>query len=174
METVIRPAPDDGRDPERPPRPRRPNALTLLAGALGVVIIVGVHLALAAPMRVPIIHPDELGYLMDARFLARGGLSAPIQYYPGFSLLVVPIWMATRVPTTAYRSALVVNAALAGVGAVLAWRLTTWLVPQLVGWRRAVVVALACGYPPFLLYGDFALAEVAFGALFSGVVLLAA
>jgi len=148
--------------------------LTVLAAALGVVAVVAVHVALAAPMRVPIIHPDELGYLLDARYLARGGLSAPIQYYPGFSLLLVPIWMATRVPTTAYRGALAVNAGLAGVGAVLAWRLTSWLAPQLVGWRRTVVVALACAYPPFLLYGDFALSEVAFAALFSGVVLLAA
>jgi len=173
-ETAIRSAPEDERDPERPPRRSRPSALTLLGGGLGVLVVVAVHLALAAPMRVPIIHPDELGYLLDARYLARGGLSAPIQYYPGFSLLVVPIWMATRVPTTAYRGALVINAALAGVGAVLAWRLTAWLMPRLAGWRRVVVVALACGYPPFLLYGDFALSEVAFAALFSGVVLLAA
>jgi hypothetical protein len=172
-ETVIRSAPDEERDPERPRRSRS-RALTALGATVGLVAVVAVHVALAAPMRVPIIHPDELGYLLDARYLARGGLSAPIQYYPGFSLLVVPIWLATHVPTTAYRGALGVNAGLAGVGAVLAWRLTAWLTPQLVGWRRAAVVALACGYPPFLLYGDFALAEVAFGALFSAVVLLGA
>jgi len=146
----------------------------MVLGLIGVGLVVGVHLVLSAPMRVPIIHPDELGYLDNARFLARGGLRSGTEYYPGYSIALVPLWWFTRAPELVYRGALVINAVVGGLGAVLTWALLPRLVPRVVGWRRAVVVALVCAYPPALLYGSFALAETTFAVVFAIVVLLAA
>ena len=138
-----------------------------------LLLLVGAHLTLAAYMRVPIIQPDELGYLQNARFLARGGPRSETEYYPGFSLLLVPLWWITTNPSFAFRGALVIEALLAGVGAVLWWRMTALLAPTLQGWRRALVVLLTLAYPSALLYGNFALAEVTFAVVFAAVVLLA-
>ncbi|MHB8665745.1 MAG: hypothetical protein ACYDH6_23945 [Acidimicrobiales bacterium] len=157
----------------RPPQARRRISLVALGGG-AIVVIIGAHLALAAFMRVPIIQPDELGYLQNARFLARGGPRSETEYYPGFSLLLVPLWWFSTSPNIAFHGALVIEALLAGGGAVLVWRLTALLAPGLLGWRRALAVLVTLAYPSALLYGNFALAEVTFATVFTGVVLLAA
>ncbi|GAC1533332.1 MAG: hypothetical protein NVS3B12_12600 [Acidimicrobiales bacterium] len=146
----------------------------VLVGLASVAALVAVHLVLSSPMRVPIIHPDELGYLENARFLARGGLRSETEYYPGFSLLLVPLWWLGTAPLTIYRQTLGLEAVLAGLGGWATWRLTPRLAPGLSGWRRLVLVAMVSVYPPFLLFGDFALAETAFAAMFAVVVLAAA
>ena len=145
-----------------------------LVGISGLTLLIGVHLVLSAPMRVPIIHPDELGYLENARFLARGGLRSETEYYPGFSLLLVPLWWMSRAPALIYRQTLELEAVLAAAGGWVTWRLTSHLAPALAGWRRIVAVALVVAYPPFLLYGNVALAETMFVAVFGLVVLAAA
>ena len=149
-------------------------AARLAGGAAGVGAIIAVHLILAWPVHVPIIHPDELGYLLDARVLARGGVRSAVEYYPGFSLLLVPLWLGNAGPLTVFRDTHVVQALLSGVGAVLVWRVTTLLAPGLVGWRRVVVVGVVSAYPAALLFGDLALSEVAFTTTFVAVVVLAA
>ncbi|GAC1313455.1 MAG: hypothetical protein NVSMB12_05180 [Acidimicrobiales bacterium] len=143
-------------------------------GIAAVTLLVGVHLVLSAPMRVPIIHPDELGYLENARFLARGGLRSETEYYPGFSLLLVPLWWMSKVPALIYRQTLELEAVLGGLSAFLAWRLSAHVAPALTGRRRLAIVSLVAAYPPFLLYGDVALAETTFVVVFGIVVLLAA
>ncbi|HEY2429326.1 MAG TPA: hypothetical protein VGI06_10370 [Acidimicrobiales bacterium] len=159
--------------PVAPPVHRRRwvGGLLAVVGLAGVVIA---HLAMSAPVRVPIIHPDELGYLLNARVLARGGLRSQVEYYPGFSVLLIPVWWATSSPLTVFRSTLFVQAGLSGVGALLSWRLSRVLAPGLGAWRRALVVAVVCAYPSFLLYSDLALSEVAFATIFVGIVVLAA
>lgn len=151
--------------------PRRPRWRWLLA-PLGVLAVFGAHLALAWPMRVPIIHPDELGYLLNARVLARGGVRSPVEYYPGFSLLLVPLWVGAVSSLRVFRETLGVQAGLSAVLAVLGWALSGVVAPSLAGWRRVVVVGAVCTYPAYLLYSDLALSEVAFAAGFTGVVLL--
>lgn len=169
-----RPGAPERKGPGSAPRRRRSAIGPLLAGTAGLTLLVGIHLVLSAPMRVPIIHPDELGYLENARFLAHGGLRSETEYYPGFSLLLVPLWWLSRSPSLIYRHALELEAVLGGLGAWLSWRLTPHLTPGLVGWRRLAVVALVAIYPPFLLYGNFALAETAFVCVFAIVVLATA
>ncbi|GAC1310502.1 MAG: hypothetical protein NVSMB16_07130 [Acidimicrobiales bacterium] len=146
----------------------------IVVGLASVAALIGIHLVLSAPMRVPIIHPDELGYLENARFLARGGLRSETEYYPGFSLLLVPLWWLGAAPLTIYRQTLGLEAVLAGLSGWATWRLTPRLTPGLSGWRRLILVAVVSVYPPFLLFGDFALAETAFAAVFAVVVLAAA
>jgi hypothetical protein len=143
-------------------------------GAAGLGAIVAIHLVLAWPVRVPLIHPDELGYLLDARVLARGGVRSAVEYYPGFSVLLVPLWLGGAGPLTVFRETHVVQAILGGVGALLLWELTRSLAPGLAGWRRVLVVGAVCAYPAELLYGDLALSEVAFATAFIGVILLGA
>src|SRR5437773_8621331 len=80
----------------------------------------GVHLLLASRMRAPVVHADEYSYLYEAHYLALGGpLPHTAGYaealgYPGYSLLLAPLWWISMDPAEAYRGALVVNALLAG------------------------------------------------------------
>jgi hypothetical protein len=143
-------------------------------GILLVAFLVAGHLLLGHFMRVPIIHPDELGYINNARYLARGGLKPTVQYYPGFSLLLIPVWLVTTDPLHVWRTALVINSALAGGAGVVTWSLCRRLAPNLAGWRRLLVTATVCLYPPFLLYSNLALAECLFAFLFGVTVLVAA
>ena len=145
-----------------------------LLGVVGLAAVVAAHVALSAPIRVPIIHPDELGYLLNARVLAKGGLTSQVEYYPGFSVLLIPLWLTSNAALTVFRSTLYVQAGLSGIGALLAWRLSRYVAPALGPWRRALVVGLVSAYPSFLLYSDLALSEVAFATVFAGVVVLAA
>jgi hypothetical protein len=149
-------------------------AVLIGAGALGGIgTIVAVHLVLAWPVHVPITQPDELGYLLDARVLARGGVRSPVEYYPGFSLLLAPLWRGGAGPLTVFRDAQVVQAVLSAIGAVFLWRSSGWLAPTLAGWRRVLAIGVVCAYPAALLYGDGALSEVAFATVFLAVVVLA-
>jgi hypothetical protein len=175
MATTVRPAP---RDEATPPAPaggrRRWTPLAVAAAVVAVAAVVAAHLALMAPLRVPVIHPDELGYVQNAHYLARGGLKPTTEYYPGYSLLLVPLWWLTREPLTVWRGALVINAALAGVAVVLAWCLLERLAPELDRRWRALIVAATAAYPALLLFSDFSMAETAFAAAFLGVCVLAA
>src|SRR5579871_3543367 len=174
MATTVRPAPRDEALPPGGPSVGPPGRRLWALAALGIAVVVGAHLALMAYMRVPVIHPDELGYVQNAHYLARGGLRPTTEYYPGYSLLLVPLWWASRVPLTVWRGALVVNSVLAGATAVLAWCLLGRLSPGLNrGWRALIVTATAA-YPALLLFSDFSMSETAFATAFLGVCLLAA
>jgi hypothetical protein len=163
MATTVRPAPSDEASPPVPGRDRRRwPPLAVAAAALAVLAVVAAHLALMAPLRVPVIHPDELGYVQNAHYLARGGLKPTVGYYPGYSLLLVPLWWLIHAPLTVWRGALVVNAVLAGVAVVLAWCLLGRLSPGLDRRWRALIVAATAAYPALLLFSDFSMAETAF------------
>jgi hypothetical protein len=172
---IISPAPDRQADlavPERRARHRRALAGTI--GAILVVGLVGTHLLLGARLKVPIIHPDEFGYVYNARHLALGGARPDTQYYPGFSLLLTPFWLVTRAPLTVWRGALVLNAVAAGLAGLVTWALCRRLIPRLGAAPRLAITALVCLYPPFLLYSNMALSECLFVLVFGIVVLIAA
>ena len=173
MATSVRAAASEGApapgSPARSPSPWGP-----IAALVAVGLVIAVHVALMAPLRAPVIHPDELGYVQNARYLARGGLRPTTEYYPGYSLLLVPLWWLSRDPLTVWRGALIVNAALAGLSAVLAWRLLARLAPDLDTRARGLVVTATIAYPALLLFGDFSMSETAFATAFLGAALLAA
>jgi hypothetical protein len=175
MATTVRPAPRDEASPPAPAGGRRRWApIAVVAAAVAVAAVVAAHLALMAPLRVPVIHPDELGYVQNAHYLARGGLKPTTEYYPGYSLLLVPLWWLSRDPLTVWRGALIVNAALAGLAVVLMWCLLGRLAPELDRRWRALIVAATAAYPALLLLSDFSMAETAFATAYLGVCLLAA
>ena len=178
-ETPVTSEPATHRDPGEPDSvgPRRSLLRRLGPWGLGLLlfaILVGAHVVLSVFMRVPIIHPDELGYLDNARYLAHGGIKPDTEYYPGFSLLLIPVWLLSKDPLTVWRAALDINAALSGLAAVVTWMLTRRLAPALTPWRRLAVTAIIATYPSFLLYSNLSLAECLFVVMFGFVVLIGA
>ena len=161
-------------DATRPHTQTRGRRWPWLVGIVLVAVLVGGHLLLGHFMRVPIIHPDELGYINNAHYLTRGGLKPTVQYYPGFSLLLVPVWLVTSDPLHVWRTALIINSALAGAAGIVTWTLCGRLASNLTGWRRLLVTATVSAYPAFLLYSNLALSECLFAFLFGVTVLLGA
>jgi hypothetical protein len=75
----------------RDPRDLRRDALLLLAAA--TLAALGLRLAVGLPLTGPMVLPDELGHLAQARWLAGGGsmtLVAVPYYHVGYPLLLVP------------------------------------------------------------------------------------
>src|SRR5690348_11825415 len=130
---------------------------------------VAVHAGLTVHMHTPVIHADEYGYLMGAHFMARGGLATAKPFSPGYSLLIVPLWWLSDSAATVYRWTLEINAVLAGLTALLLFRLARRLRPdsRTVTWAVAVVVV--CAYPALLLWSNLAISE---NLLVPGFVLL--
>jgi hypothetical protein len=134
---------------------------------LGFVLLVALHLALAMPMRAPIIFGDETANLGIARFLASRPpyplLAHPVQgwvpYYRfGYPLLLAPAWRLTSDPLTVYRAALVLNGfLLASLFPLLAaFARRTLALPR----REAALTAFAASlYPSFLLQSNLTWSE---------------
>lgn len=130
-----------------------------------VALVAGTHLWLAAHMRAPVVQADEFGYLYGAHYLALGGPppatpgypAAP--YFPGYSLVLVPLWWASRHTATVYHGALVVNAALAALAAWLASVLAGRLAPGMSPRLRALVGLVVAAYPSYLLFANLAESE---------------
>jgi hypothetical protein len=120
---------------------------------------VAVHLALSRHMATPVIHADEFGYLMGARYLARGGLPTGMPYSPGYSVLLVPLWWLSDNAGTVYRWALDANAVLAGLTSLLLYRLGRRLFPESAPAVVAAGTAAVAAYPPLLLWSNLAQSE---------------
>jgi hypothetical protein len=129
-----------------------------------VVAVAAVHVWLSSYMRAPIVQADEFGYLYGAHFLALGGPSpvtstcsticSSSPYYPGYSLLLAPLWLIWQTTSTVYHAALDVNTALAALTAWLVYVLAGRLAPNIAPWSRALVALVVAAYPSYLLYGN--------------------
>lgn len=129
-----------------------------------VVAVALVHVWLSSHMRAPIVEADEFGYLYGAHYLALGGprpatagcraICSASPYFPGYSLLLVPLWWASHATATVYRAALGVNTALAALTAWLASVLARRLAPATRPWTRALVGAVVAAYPSYLLFAN--------------------
>ncbi|MCV2394182.1 hypothetical protein OEB99_07675 [Actinotalea sp. M2MS4P-6] len=90
---------------------RRARNRTLLrwlvaAAAVAVALLVHVHAALGSTT--PVWGEDEIGPLADARVIAAVGepwTLSKLAYYPGWSVLLAPLWWITDDPQTVYRLA---------------------------------------------------------------------
>lgn len=145
---------------------------------LGFLLLAALHLALAAPMRAPIIFGDETANLGISRFLAGRPpyplLAHPVQgwapYYRfGYPLLVAPFWRLDADPLAVYRAALVLNGfLLASLFPLLAaFARRTLALPR----RDALLTAFAASlYPPFLLQGSLTWSESLLIPAVAGVV----
>lgn len=141
-----------------------------VAAPLVVVVAVAlVHVWLAGHMRAPIVEADEFGYLYGAHFLALGGprpataactvVCGAGSYYPGYSLLLMPLWWASQVTATVYHGALAINTGLAAISAWLAYVLAGRLAPAVRPSYRATVALVVAAYPSYLLFGNIVESE---------------
>jgi hypothetical protein len=135
-------------------------ALWLLIPCLLLVVL---HTWVALSRDRPLIFADEAGYLGNARFLA-GGL--PIKmfkagaYYPGYSLLLIPVYWLGLSPPHTYQLALIVNGLLLSSAyfSLVAW--TRWLLGENSKYVYGIAFAASL-YPTFLVQPGFAMSESA-------------
>jgi hypothetical protein len=129
--------------------------------ACGFVAQLLVRLLMAAGRTVPLMIPDETGYLLTARLLsggAVGDMSGRTFYQAGYPLLITPVYWLTGDPAAVYRCVLTVNALLGAVLFLLAY---TGLRRLDVGRLPAYAFAHAAALLPGLMqWGQFALTDV--------------
>lgn len=171
MLTPTAPSPEvvDGsagqRLPEANVRPKRARRLTpafwsaWLPPVVLALATVAVHVLLSRHMHTPVIHADEFGYLMGARYMALGGVPTGMPYYPGYSLLLVPLWLISPHTDVVYRWALDVNGVLAGVTVLLLYALARRLAPTARRTTLAAAVVAVAAYPALVLYSNLAESE---------------
>lgn len=134
----------------------------LLAGA-AVAVTVALHAAAAASARVPLWSDDEIGPLATARLIA--GVGEPLtlnhlSYYPGWAVVVAPLWWVSGDPGSVYRLAV----ALAAISACLT------IIPLAAIARRAgasgpvavVLASVVMAAPSRVVMSDYAVIEAFF------------
>lgn len=120
------------------------------------------------------IWPDEPAQLAMARFFAGGtrwDMHDHSTWKPGYALVISPIHWFTDDPATVFRSAMVINAVLGGVAAVLLVLLTRRLT-SLSPWGSAVAAAVAMSVPASLFATDFVWSESLLVTLFLATLLV--
>jgi hypothetical protein len=142
--------------------------------AASSLFLVAVHTYVALSRDRPLIFADEAGYLGNARFLA-GGL--PIKmfkagaYYPGYSLLLIPVYWLGLSPEHTYQVALVLNGLLLGTAyfSLIGW--TRWLLGENSKYSYWIAFTASL-YPTFLVQPGFAMSESAAIAVATALPLL--
>jgi hypothetical protein len=130
----------------------------LACGFVGQILV---RLFMAAGRTVPLMIPDETGYLLTARLLsggATGDMSGRTFYQAGYPLLIAPVYWFTGDPAVVYRCVLGVNALLGAMLFVLAYAgLRRFQVGRLPAYAFAHAAALL---PGLMQWGQFALTDV--------------
>ncbi len=117
--------------------------------------------------RVPVIYPDEAGYMGWAYKMLYGNGDG-LRYLPGYSLILAPILAVFKNIQLAFPVITAVNALLGGVFALLVLNLCFKLEKN-----HAVLTAVCvCLYPSYALYVDMALCETLLTMLFAILILL--
>lgn len=133
-----------------------PLGLSLLLAS----IVAAAHLLFARlSVAVPYVFGDEAGYLTKAAALAGVPTDAYSSYYPGYALLLAPLYALSPDTLTIYAAVQGLNALLSGLAAWLLLALSGELAPTQPVGRRWLAVLVIAGYPAFLAYSAFALSE---------------
>lgn len=109
--------------------------------------------------RVPIIHGDEAGYLLNAAALVGYKTDAYSSYYPGYSLPISLAFLGGADPDTVYDRIQAINALLWAFAACTAYMLVRLLRPQISTLHLTLVLAVTLLYPAHLMYGSLSLSE---------------
>ncbi|WP_431837338.1 hypothetical protein [Cellulomonas sp. Y8] len=91
------------------------------AAVISVLTVAAVHLYAASRAHGPVWTDDEIGILANARVIAGVGEPydlAHLSYYPGWSVLLAPLWWVLSDPADVYRAG-VLLAALCGIALVV-------------------------------------------------------
>lgn len=122
--------------------------------------IAAVHFLFArASVAVPYVFGDEAGYLTKAAALAGHPTDAYSSYYPGYALLLAPLYAVEPHTLAIYPWVQLLNAALAGSAAWLLLAIADTLAPDRPRGARWLAAAAVGCYAPTLAYSAFALSE---------------
>lgn len=156
-----------------------PNVLVHRIGAWPLLLVggwilqVGIRLVLAVHQRVPMLIPDESGYLLAARLLtggAVGNLSGRTFYQVGYPLLISPAFWFSDDPITVYRIVIAINSLIGASLFFLAYiALRRVDLPRGRAYLLATVAALL---PSEIYYGQFAMTDAVLPVVVLGWLLL--
>jgi hypothetical protein len=137
-----------------------PPHLRAAASWLVFALVALAHLVFARlSVAVPYVFGDEAGYLTKAAALAGLRTDAYSSYYPGYSLLLAPLYGIEPHTQAIYDAVQILNALLAGVTAVLLFGLARELAPRQSPLRQGAAALAATSYAPFMAFSAFALSE---------------
>ena len=145
--------------------------LTLFSG---VVFLIGI--LLSRNMTGPVFYEDGMGYLANARHLAGTRISPELAptgfYYPGYSMLIAPLYLMPIGPDSIHQGVLLLNAALGSFQFLLGYFFLRRLVG--IGTLSAVAASLVAAlYPGVLLLQSYAFSDNLFRVVFLGCVIAA-
>lgn len=116
---------DDEVNPPAPTRRRRAvpaaRSLTWAGAVVASLAVVVLHLRAGLAVHGPVWSDDEIGILANARVIAGVGEPydlAHLSYYPGWSIVLAPLWWITTDPLEVYRYAVLLSS-LAGIATML-------------------------------------------------------
>jgi hypothetical protein len=130
--------------------------------ALAIGFIAVVHFAYSLLVAVPIVRPDEHGYLMNAAALAGYRTDLLLPYFPGYSLFLVPAFLTGASLETVFTLVKIVNTVFFAGTFYLLIKLTERLEPNANPGKVLLAVVVVSFYPAFLAYNALALSENAF------------
>lgn len=113
--TIETPSTATSEHSDSPPgrRARLLRRLPTVTAVVAVAVVAAIHLYAASGAVGPVWTDDEIGILANARVIA--GVGEPLQlahlsYYPGWSVVLAPLWWFTDDPGQVYRAAVVMSA----------------------------------------------------------------
>ena len=136
--------------PSKPVGPR-----TIVLASLAALL----HFAVSLFIHHPLILPDEAGYLLNARRIATFGDPSQLAYFPGYSLLIAPIFAFTSDLAVVFRATQIVNALLSAATLALALHIVPRLFPNASSSDRIAAAAIVTLYPPYLFFSSLAVSE---------------
>ncbi|HEU4663674.1 MAG TPA: hypothetical protein VFS55_06560 [Dokdonella sp.] len=143
---------------------RNPPSIPLLWPVVGLFgLLACASLFLAGPQ----VEADEGSYLLGAAMLAGRSVVAAVDYFAGYSALLLPAFAFSRDPETIYHAALLINALLIASIPVALFRLTSHLWPQLEPRIHARAAMVACCHAPVLMLSQFAMSDNALLVLYA-------
>jgi hypothetical protein len=139
----------------------------------GWILQVAIRMWFAVHQTIPVLIPDESGYLLAARLLAGGAagdLSGRTFYQAGYALLISPAFWLSDDPTTVYRLAIAINSVVGASIFLLAYvALRRLHLPRAQAYLVATVTALL---PSGIYYGQFVLSDAVLPVVVLGWLLL--
>lgn len=148
----------------------RPWPLLLLGGW---ILQGGIRWVLALHQRVPMLIPDESGYLLAARLLtggAAGDLSGRTFYQAGYPLVITPAFWLSNDPATVYRLVILINSLLGASVFALAYVALRRL--HLTRGRSYLIATVTALLPSEVYYGQFAMSDAVLPVAVLGWLLL--
>ncbi len=117
---------------------------------------------------VPLIYPDEAGYIGWAKIIA-GKAGDHLHYSPGYSLLLAPIFLLTEDILQAYPVIIKINVIIGAFIPVFLYHLSGYFCNEKDVIKRMGIAVLASLYPTVTSYVQLALSEIWFTLLLLGI-----